>query len=66
MATKTELVEWAGFAGIIVRVNAPADAQPYEVADLCRNEMLSQIVKGEIAPHDIGVGEMWPIPEGDE
>jgi hypothetical protein len=66
MATKTEIVEWAGFAGIIVRVTAPADAQPYEVADLCRDEMVSRIVKGEIAAHDIGVGEMFVIPEGGE
>ena len=65
MATKTELIAWNGFAGIIVRVNAPADAQPYEVADLCRNEMLSRIVKGEISATDIGVGEMWP-KGGDE
>lgn len=66
MSTKTEMVEWAGFAGIITRVYAPADAQPATVADRCRDQMVSRIVKGEIAAHDIGVGEMFVIPEGDE
>lgn len=67
MTTKTEMVEWGGFAGIITRVYAPADAHPATVADLCRNEMVSRLgVGADIAAHDIGVGEMFVIPEGGE
>lgn len=62
--TQNEMVEWAGFAGIIVRVNAPAHAQPYAIADLCRDEMMSRLgVGATIAAHDIGVGEIFIVPE---
>ena len=64
METKTEVVEWAAFAGIIVRVNAPADSQPYAIADLCRDEMVSRLgVGAAITAHDIGVGEMFIVPQ---
>jgi len=53
------MADWIAFAGVIVRIDAPADTPEGEIADRGRQQLLDMLGEGSvIEPHDIGVGEI--------
>jgi hypothetical protein len=53
------VADWIAFAGVIVRIDAPADTPEGEIADRGRQQLLEMLGEGSmIDPRDIGVGEI--------